>query len=118
AAQALRPAGPLAGARQRPGYNLPFASGFGAEGCVIIDLIARHNLPIDVFTLDTGLLFPETYELWHQLEARYGITIRAVRPVHTVEQQADAHGARLWERDPDRCCELRKVIPLPNALVG
>ena len=44
-----------------------------AEGCAIIDLIARNDLPIDVFTLDTGLLFPETYELWRRLEAKYGI---------------------------------------------
>ena len=112
------PADILRWASERHGHKLTFATGFGAEGCVIIDLIARHALPIDVFTLDTGLLFPETYELWHKLEARYGITIRAVRPVYTVEQQAEALGPRLWERDPDRCCELRKVVPLRNALVG
>jgi phosphoadenylyl-sulfate reductase (thioredoxin) len=112
------PADILRWASERHGDKLTFATGFGAEGCVIIDLIARNNLPIDVFTLDTGLLFPETYALWRQLEARYGITIRAVRPVYTVEQQAEAHGDKLWERDPDRCCELRKVVPLRNALVG
>jgi phosphoadenosine phosphosulfate reductase len=98
--------------------RLTFATGFGAEGCAIIDLIARHALPIDLFTLDTGLLFPETYELWQRLEARYGVTIRAVRPAQSVEQQAAAHGPTLWERDPDRCCELRKVAPLRAALAG
>ncbi len=98
--------------------KLTFATGFGAEGCVIIDIVARENLPIDLFTLDTGLLFPETYALWRQLEARYGITIRAVRPDHTVEQQEAALGPALWEHDPDRCCELRKVVPLRNALSG
>jgi len=92
--------------------RLTFATGFGAEGCAIVDLIARAQLPIDIFTLDTGVLFPETYELWQRLEARYGITIRAVRPPHTIEQQAAAHGPALWERDPDRCCDLRKVQPL------
>src|SRR4029077_3923246 len=80
--------------------------------------IARNNLPVDVFTLDTGLLFPETYELWHQLEAKYGITIRGVRPALNVEQQAVAHGPSLWDRDPERVCERRKVIPLRNALDG
>ena len=40
----------------------------GPEGCVLIDLIGRHKLPIDVFTLDTGFLFPETRELWRRLE--------------------------------------------------
>src|SRR5215510_6405934 len=105
-------------ASQQFGEKLTFATGFGAEGCVIIDLIARNNLPIDVFTLDTGLLFPETYDLWRRLEAKYGIAIRAVRPVQTVEEQAAEHGPALWERDPDQCCELRKVVPLRNALVG
>lgn len=112
------PAEILRWASQHLGNKLTFATGFGAEGCVIIDLIARHNLPIDLFTLDTGLLFPETYELWQRLENRYGVAIRAVRPVHTIDQQAELHGGRLWERDPDRCCELRKVVPLRNALAG
>ncbi len=98
--------------------RLAFATGFGAEGCVIIDLVARAQLPIDIFTLDTGVLFPETYELWHRLEARYGITIRGVVPDETIEQQAITHGAKLWERDPDQCCALRKVLPLERALAG
>jgi phosphoadenosine phosphosulfate reductase len=112
------PAEILRWASARFGAKLTFATGFGAEGCVIIDLVARENLPIDLFTLDTGLLFPETYELWRRLEARYGVTIRGVRPDHSIEQQAAAHGPALWERDPDRCCELRKIVPLRNALVG
>ena len=112
------PAEILRWASHHIGSKLTFATGFGAEGCVIIDLIARSNLPIDLFTLDTGLLFPETYELWRQLEAKYGITIRGVRPDQSVAQQAIAHGDALWERDPDRCCELRKVLPLRNALIG
>ena len=98
--------------------RLTFATGFGAEGCVIVDVIGRHQLPIDLFTLDTGLLFPETYELWHRLEVRYGITIRGVVPDETVAQQAASHGAELWERDADQCCALRKVLPLERALAG
>ena len=73
---------------------------------MLIDLIGRAKLPVEIFTLDTGLLFDETYALWGALEQRYGITIRAVRPVHTVEQQAAEHGAALWERDPDRFFQL------------
>ena len=98
--------------------RLTFATGFGADGCVIIDLIARGGLPIDVFTLDTGVLFPETYALWRALEARYGITIRAVTPQQTIDAQALTLGPALWSRDPDRCCELRKVRPLREALAG
>src|SRR4051795_10559231 len=86
------PAEILRWASQRFGNKLTFATGFGAEGCVIIDLIARSKLPIDLFTLDTGVLFDETYELWRRLETRYGITIRAVRAEQTIDAQALAHG--------------------------
>ena len=98
--------------------RVTFGTGFGVEGCALIDLIGRECLPIDLFTLDTGLLFPETYALWKQLEARYGLTIRAVRPAYTVPEQAEREGANLWQRNPDRCCLLRKVSPLERALAG
>ncbi|HEX7086335.1 MAG TPA: phosphoadenylyl-sulfate reductase [Vicinamibacterales bacterium] len=94
------------------------ATGFGAEGCVLIDMAARHQLPVEFFTLDTGLLFPETYELWRRLESKYAITIRGVRPALSVEAQAVAHGDALWLRDPDRCCAIRKVEPLARVLRG
>lgn len=96
--------------------RLTFATGFGVEGCVLIDVIGRHGLAVDVFTLDTGLLFPETYDLWRRLEARYGITIRGVKPAHDIEEQAAHHGPELWTRAPDRCCELRKMVPLREEL--
>ena len=102
----------------RFGSRLTFATGFGAEGCVLIDLIGRHRLPIDVFTLDTGLLFPETYDLWRRLEERYALTIRGVHPQLTVDEQAAAHDPELWTRHPDRCCEMRKVSPLVAELSG
>lgn len=99
-------------ATDRYGSRLTFATGFGAEGCVLIDVIGRHRLPVDIFTLDTGLLFPETYDLWKRLETRYGVTIRRVAPELSVEQQAAAHGPELWAREPGRCCGMRKVTPL------
>lgn len=105
-------------AAQQFAPRLAFATGFGVEGCVLIDLIARHDLPIDLFTLDTGLLFDETYDVWRRLEARYEITIRPVRPALTVEEQAAAEGPELWKSEPDRCCRLRKVVPLRAALAG
>ena len=98
--------------------RITFATGFGVEGCVLIDIVARHKLPIDLFTLDTGLLFPETYTLWKKLEEKYGIRIRGVKPELSVEAQAEAHGPKLWERNPDRCCEIRKIVPLKAALKG
>jgi phosphoadenosine phosphosulfate reductase len=112
------PGAVLSWAAGRFAPGLAFAFGFGPEGCVLLDLIARQRLPVDVFTLDTGLLFDETRDLWHRLEQRYGLTIRAVRPEQDVAAQARAHGERLWEREPDRCCALRKVAPLAGALAG
>jgi len=118
AAQALETSSPaeILGWASRYLSKLTFATGFGAEGCVIIDLIARNHLPIDLFTLDTGVLFPETYALWERLQNKYRIEIRAVRPAQTIPEQALVHGATLWDREPDRCCELRKVLPLRHEL--
>jgi phosphoadenosine phosphosulfate reductase len=108
----------LAWGAERFAPRITLATGFGVEGCVIIDMIARLDLPIDLFTLDTGLLFPETYSLWKTLESHYGVTIRAVRPAETVDEQARTLGAALWEREPERCCARRKVTPLTDTLSG
>jgi phosphoadenosine phosphosulfate reductase len=105
-------------AAKRFAPRLALATGFGPEGLVLLDIVATRGLAVDVFTLDTGLFFPETYALWHALEARYGRRIRAVRPALSVEQQAASEGEALWRRDPDRCCWLRKVVPLQRALAG
>ena len=112
------PAEVLQWAADRFASRVAMATGFGAEGCVLIHLIAEHELPIDLFTLDTGLLFPETYELWQRLECRYGVRIRGIEPALTLEAQALEYGDALWTRDPDRCCALRKVAPLSGALSG
>lgn len=96
--------------------RITFATGFGVEGCVLIDVIARAGLPVDIFTLDTGVLFSETLELWRRLQERYGLTIRAVEPERTIPEQAAEFGDRLWDRAPDLCCGMRKVAPLRRAL--
>ncbi len=98
------------------GPKVAFSTGFGAEGCAIVHLIASAGLPVEVFTLDTGVLFPETYKLWEALEKRYGISIRGVRPVQTIDEQAASFGPALWDRDPDECCRLRKLEPLAHVL--
>jgi phosphoadenylyl-sulfate reductase (thioredoxin) len=102
----------LALAAERFAPRLGLATGFGAEDCVLIDMAARQHLVIDYFTLDTGYLFPETYALWEQLEERYGITVRGVRPWLGTEADVPAHASAPWEIDADACCEARKVRPL------
>jgi phosphoadenylyl-sulfate reductase (thioredoxin) len=103
--------------RHFPG-KVTFATGFGPEGCVIIDMIARAGLTTDVFTLDTGLFFGETYDLWTRLEAHTSLTIRPVRPAFDLQKQAELYGEDLWKSDPDLCCTIRKVMPLQDALEG
>ena len=98
--------------------RLTFATSLGIEDCVVTDLIARAKLPIALFTLDTELLFPETYALSKQIEQKYGVSIAAVKPEYSVAQQAEREGAALWEREPDRCCDLRKMQPLQATLAN
>jgi phosphoadenylyl-sulfate reductase (thioredoxin) len=105
-------------AAQRFAPRLVMATAFGAEGCILLDLVARNRCRVDVFTLDTGLFFPETYELWRTLERRYEIPIRGVRSELELNAQALKFGDRLWERNPELCCRLRKVEPLARALEG
>jgi phosphoadenosine phosphosulfate reductase len=78
---------------------------------VLLDLVARHRFDIPVYYLDTDLLFPETYALIERIRQRYGIEPRAVRTELALDEQAARFGEALWERDPDRCCALRKVAP-------
>jgi phosphoadenylyl-sulfate reductase (thioredoxin) len=101
-----------AAAARHPG-RIALACSFGAEDCLLLDAVGRGGLAIDVFTLDTGYLFPETYALWRELEARYGIAIRAER---SALPAPDPAGPPPWAVDPDACCEARKVVPLRTAL--
>ena len=82
----------------------------------MLHLAKTAGLTFPVFTLDTGLLFPETLALKLRLEDFYGLKIQAIEPDLTVEEQADVHGPELWKRDPDLCCTVRKVLPLRGKL--
>ena len=106
----------LAWAFERFGNDIAISSAFGAEGMVLIDMASRVNRNFRLFTIDTEFLFPETYTLMDKVEERYGITIERVYSLLTPEEQGKEHGAALWTRDPDRCCNLRKVEPLRRKL--
>jgi phosphoadenosine phosphosulfate reductase len=83
----------------------------GLGGMVLLDLALRSNSTLPVYYIDTGLLFPETYAFIRTVEAKYGISVIAVRPELSIADQAERHGDALWSRDPDACCNLRKVQP-------
>src|SRR5262249_50984738 len=100
------------------GDGLTLATGFGVEGMVLVDVAIRVTTKLDVFFLDTGFLFEETYELRRRIEQQYRIRIRSYEPHLTPDEQARVHGESLWLRDPDLCCRLRKLDPLERALSG
>ena len=99
-----------------------FTHGFGIEGQLIFHWICERDLAIDVVTLDTGRLFPETHALWAETERRYGRRIRAIYPDHVaVERLVAEQGIEgIYESKENRvaCCEVRKVRPLDRALSG
>ena len=101
---------------ERFGARAAIGTSFQGAGLVMLHLAKMHRLPFPVFTLDTGLLFPETIELKMRLEAFLGITIERLEPDLTVAEQADVHGPELWRRQPDLCCTVRKVLPLRDKL--
>ncbi|HXM35466.1 MAG TPA: phosphoadenylyl-sulfate reductase [Pyrinomonadaceae bacterium] len=100
------------------GQEVALATGFGAEGCVLVSMLADIDTRARIFYLDTDLLFPETYALRDQLEARYGVRFEQRATGLSLAAQAARHGERLWERRPDECCRLRKVEPLRETLAG
>jgi phosphoadenosine phosphosulfate reductase len=98
------------------GGYVEIASGFGPEGVVLIDIAAKVQPEFRIFTLDTDFLFPETYRLMEQIEKRYGIKVERLKSALTPDEQERLHGTALWSRDPDACCNLRKVEPLQEKL--
>jgi phosphoadenosine phosphosulfate reductase len=85
------------------------------QSSVLVHMVSELGLDIPVVELDTQLFFKETYDTRDRLVERYGLNL--VRPhVLTVAEQHAQEGPNLWERDPDRCCHLRKVEPLERTL--
>lgn len=98
------------------GSKMVLGTGFGPSGMFLIHRIHTLELPISVFYLDTHLLFDETYELRDILEDRFNINITPIVPELSLKEQAEMYGDELWESDPDKCCDLRKVQPLRKYL--
>ena len=97
--------------------RVAISSAFGPEGLVTIDIATRKVTPrIPIFTIDTGFFFKETVELIHKVEQEYGISIERLHPELTPEQQAGKYGAELYRSEPDKCCYMRKVLPLQKKL--
>ena len=110
------PAELLGWAQNRFGRRAAIGTSFQAAGLVLMHQAVTHGLELPCFTIDTGLLFPETVALREKLEAFFGIEIEVLRPELSLDEQAKDFGPELWKRQPDTCCSLRKVLPLQRRL--
>ena len=116
AAEGWKPEEVLAWAFDTFGDKIAIATGFGVEGMALLDIASRVNPELKLFTGDTEFLFPETYDLMDRVEEKYNIKVERLYSQLTPEDQEREHGLKLWERDPDQCCALRKVEPLRRKL--
>lgn len=85
----------------------------------IMACLAARALPgVDLLFADTGYHFAETLGFRDYVAGEYPVTVRSLRPELSVAEQDAAFGADLWQRDPDRCCAMRKTAPMDDALLG
>ncbi len=96
--------------------KLTFACSFGAEDVVLVDMLQKISPSTDIFYLDTDFHFKETYETRDRMIERYNLQFVEVKPLLTPEEQAAEHGDALWAKDPNACCNIRKVEPLTRIL--
>lgn len=102
--------------------KIVFSTSFGWEDQVLTHIIFSNNIPIKVFTLETGRLFPETYYVWNRTLENYGKPIHAYYPNNVLlEEMVDKKGpSSFYESVENRkeCCYIRKIEPLNRALNG
>lgn len=98
--------------------SLAIVTSFQPTGMVVLQLLSELNARPTVFTVDTGLLFPETYAVMDEAEQRFNLNLVRVQPKLSVAHQAQRHGESLWQTNTELCCQIRKVAPLDEALAG
>ncbi len=100
--------------------KIAFSTSFGQEDQVISDIILKNKVPIEIFTLDTGRMFEETYKVWDITNKKYGTKIKAYFPdKDKVEEMLSTKGTYSFYNsveDRKECCNIRKVYPLTRAL--
>ncbi len=107
----------LAWALERSGLErIAIASAFQAEGTIVMHLATQISPDIPILFLETGYQFAETLAFKEQLAERLGLNVVDLVGRYTVQRQLETFGPRLFERDPERCCDLNKVQPMFHAL--
>jgi phosphoadenosine phosphosulfate reductase len=112
----------LAAVRAEIPKRVVFTTSFGLEDQAIAHAVFSQDISIEVVSLDTGRLFPETYDVWVETERRYGVRIRAFFPAleatEALVQQQGVGGFRASPEARHACCHVRKVEPIGRALKG
>lgn len=98
------------------GERAAIGTSFQGAGLVVMHTACKEGFRFPVFTIDTGLLFPETLALKGRIEDLLGVKIESLVPERSVDEQAADLGPELWKTKPDLCCSLRKVLPLQKKL--
>ena len=102
--------------------QISLASSFGAEDVVLIDMIAKIDPKTRIFTLDTGRLNEETYDVMERIRRKYGVSIESYFPdrekVEKLERSKGFYSFRESVENRKECCHIRKVEPLERALKG
>ncbi len=101
------------------GEEVVYACSFGIEGIVLIDLISKVKPDAKIVFLDTDVHFKETYETIERVKENYpSLNIVLKKPAITLEEQAAQYGDELWKTNPNKCCDIRKLVPLRETLTG
>jgi phosphoadenosine phosphosulfate reductase len=98
--------------------GVALASAFQAEGTCVMHMATRVRPDVPVLFLETGFHFAETLTFKRELTERLGLNVVELRGTYTPQTQQEAFGPRLFERAPERCCEINKVQPMLEALRG
>jgi phosphoadenosine phosphosulfate reductase len=106
----------LAWAWEICGNDLAVVTSFQPTGIVTLHMLQNIAPEVDILTVDTDLLFPETYELIEKLTQRFHLNLKILKSPLTVEAQAEQYGAELWKRNPDQCCLMRKKQVIDDGL--
>lgn len=96
--------------------RIAVASAFQAEGTCVMHMASTIRPDVEILFLETGFHFAETLAFKAQLTDRLGLSVTDLVADRTVEEQASEFGERLYERDPETCCEINKVRPMFEAL--
>ena len=100
------------------GNDIVLATGFGPSGVVLMHMVSQIRPQTTIFYLQTDLFFPETLALRDELATRLGLQFEEVHSGLSLGEQNFQYGRQLWQRNPDLCCQLRKVNPLHRYLAG